>query len=352
MDVLGIRNNVIDMTCESVKRWLPPISEEDKITLMNILTGTENTWGTPLLRKYIELLRPYTEILGISHENNNPREADCVASGIVFFYGCLFYIMHFENWGEHIEDIFLYNLLYILVDHYIDDINVDDSIKYRAISQMFILIEEPSSHEYLPLIDPVLKTIAIVYDRLINRCPSTKPIIIKLFKAEIEGISIQRNSNNKRNKYYDIALCKGGYTMEVLQHIVGDKDPTITKASYELGCIMQLIDDLNDVREDMKNNINTIATNDLKNHGILDNIWIDVVNRINSIDDRFTIFKVLYAIFAVYLPDRYPKNYSINLRNRTNPLNLFDYNHGCDGSSLLVNAIMNELLAMEILESI
>ena len=77
----------IEEACKFAKKWLPSITETDKELLMKVLTGTERTYGTPFLRKYIELLRPYTGILGISGENNKPREADCVASGIVFFYG-------------------------------------------------------------------------------------------------------------------------------------------------------------------------------------------------------------------------------------------------------------------------
>lgn len=333
------------------RKWLPPITEEDKLTVVEALTGTETSFGTPLLRKYIQLLRPYTEILGISG-NRSPREADCVASGIVFFYGCLCYIMHFPGWGSHIEDIFLYNLLYILVDHYIDDIRIDPKLKDKAISQMFILIMNPLAHETMPLIDPVLKTIAITYHRLITRCPSTKEAIIKLFKAEIEGLSIQKTDQLPREKYYDIALRKGGYTMQILQHIVGNTDPTIAEASFHVGTVMQLIDDSVDLVADMKNGIHTIATHDLTNKGSLDELWIDIMNRIVTIDSRFTAFIVLYTVFAVYIPDRISHAYSYELRKHTNPINLFDYNRGCDCSALLVEAIMSELTAMDILDDI
>lgn len=344
--------NTIEEGCQFARSWLPPITLQNKLTLINVLTGTEVSFGTPLLRKYIELLRPYTEILGISGENNRPREADCAASGIVFFYGCLCYIMHFPNWGHHIEDIFLYNLLYILVDHYIDDIRIDSSSKKRAIEQMYILVMDPSQHENLSLIDPVLKTIAMVYHRLITRCPKAKNSIIKLFEAEIEGLTIQKDSSMSREKYYDIAVKKGGYTMQVLQHIVGNNDPSITEASYHIGTIMQLIDDSVDVLADQKNGIHTIASYDLQNKGNLNELWIDIMNRIRHIDSRFTIFIILYTIFAVYLPDRIKDCYTAEMRQLTNPINLFDYTYGCDGSMLLVHAIIDELITMDALDAL
>lgn len=351
-DILEINQSMkdkLEKSCLMAKKWLPPIENSDKLTIMNILTGTDISFGTPLLRKYLELLKPYTEVLGLSGEHNRPREADCVASGIVFFYGCLVYIMHFPGWGKHIEDIFLYDMLYILVDHYIDDIRIDPTQKQQAINQMKILINEPGLHETMELIDPVLKVIAMTYQRLLERCPNVKESIIKLFSAEIEGLSIQKNNESTREKYYDIALRKGGYTMEVLQYIVGDDDKTISEASYHIGTIMQLVDDSADVISDKTNGIHTIATHDLENKGNIDELWMDIIERINKIDDRFTIFIILYTVFAIYLPDRIKEAYTDELRNKTNPLNMFDYNYGCDGSSMLVNTIMDELSSIDAL---
>lgn len=342
---MDINTSTLEESCNFIKNWLPPITKEDKITVVESITGTEATFGVPLLRKYIEMLRPYTEILGITGKEKKPREADCVASGIVFFYGCLFYIMHFPNWGSHIEDIFLYNLLYILVDHYIDDIGIDIQIKNQAISQMFILIIDPLAHDKIPLIDPILKTIAIVYHRLITRCPDCKNAIITLFKAEIEGLDIQKKSSFSREEYYDIALRKGGYTMQVLQKIVGNTEPEIESATFHIGTIMQIIDDILDSNSDKRNKIYTIGTYDSEIKGNLNELWVDVVQRIADIDPKFTIFKILYTIFAVYIPDRLPDKFSEDLKLFTNSMNLFD----CNGSELLVEAIMSELTVMEVL---
>lgn len=321
-----------------IKKWLFPITDDDKLTIKRIFTGTENSIGIHFLRKYIQLIKPYCKVLGIS-ENTIPREADCLASGVVFFYGCLFYIIHFPNWGSHIKDIFLYNLLYILVDHYIDDINLDPNIKSGSIFQMSILILDPLSYKTMSLNDPILEVIANIYYQLITNCPKVKEVIIKLFQSEIEGLDIQNNPNLSREQYYNIATKKGKYTMLVLQAIVDNDDATISEASCQLGEIMQKIDDSLDVLSDKENGIYTIATHDLDKKGILDELWIDITKQIDSIDSQFNIFKILYGIFAMYIPDRLPKNYSTQLRMLTSPLNLFEV----DGSSLLVETIMSEL---------
>lgn len=341
----------IHVACELAKKWLPPVTENNKIIMREVITGTEN-YGTAMLRKYIKLLRPYGEVLGIASENDKPREPDCVASGIVFFYVCLLYIMHFDRWGEHIEDIFLYNMLYILVDHYIDDCNVSDELKEKGIRQMYILIEEPTACEYMDLVDPVLETIAVVYKRLITRCPESKELLVKLFETEVKGKKIQSSGDCLREEYYETAIRKGGYSIQVLQSIVGNKDEKLVKGSFDIGSLLQLIDDANDVSSDIKNGINTIATHDLKSEGVLDRIWIDIIKRINAVDSKFSIFKIVSTIFAIYIPDRYRNNFSENLWEKTNKINLFDYHYGFDASKLLVNAIMDEMNTVEILEKL
>lgn len=333
------------------QKWLPPITEADKVTLMNVIGGTDVAPGTLLLRKYIELLRPYTQYLGLGGENK-PREADCVASGIIFFYVCLLFIMHFPGWGRHIEDIMLYNILYLLVDHYIDDIGVESELKTQAIAQMAILIEDPMACQTMTLIDPTLKVIALVYHRLLNRCPAIGGSIKKLFKAEIKGLSVQKNENLQREQYYEIAAQKGGYTIQVLQDIVGNTDPQVTIAAYNIGIITQLIDDSVDVLIDARNGIHTIATHDLKHEGKLDQLWLDIMSRVAHIDSQFVAFIFVYTVFAVYIPDRMRANYSEQLRAGTNPINLFDYTHGCDGSGLLVEWITSELVALEALNAL
>ena len=315
--------------------WLPQVTENDKITIVKTLTSNEKTFGNSLLQQYMTRIAPYNTILGV----NSPREPDYLASGIVFFYGCLFYIMHFKGWENHIDDILSYNLLYMLVDHYIDDNNVPSDIKKIAIGQMFILIYNPMAYENMQLVDPILKTIAITYHKLVQRCPLVKQCIIKLFNSEVIGLQIQKQSNLDREKYYNIASDKGGYTILVLQAIIGNIDESITTSSYHIGTIMQLIDDVADCTDDNNNGIHTIATFDLHTKGTLDDLWMDIIHRISTIDRRFTIFMILYAVFAVYLPERNKEHFSTTLCSHTTKHNLFNFN----GSSLLVNALMNEI---------
>lgn len=322
-----------------VKNWLPPIDEEDKKKFHEIITGTEQTIGSLMIKQYVKMITPHLECISKS------REPDCFASGAIFFFGCLFYIMHFPKWGDYLEDILLYNLLYILVDHYIDDVEMNPDIKKESIRQMWVLIQDPLSP--IDVVDSVLEMIAKIYHQLITRRPKTKDLILKVFKAEIEGLKIQNNSNCTREQYLDMAIKKGGRSIEVLQGIVENEDEINDQQAFLWGAILQLVDDSVDVISDIENEIHTIATHDLKTKGNLDDLWIEIIKMIDSAE-RFIIFKILFSIFSVYLPGRYPKNYSEELFGKTNCVNLFE---GCDSSTMLVELITNEILCDEILNS-
>lgn len=332
--------------CRESAKWLPPVTERDKKLLeifIDSFSDKEEKFTTTMVKKYVENIYPYIEILGLS-DGDSPRESDCAASGIVFYYTCLFYIMHFRNWGYHIEDILLYNILYILVDHYIDDINVGSEKKTAVIEQMRKLVDNPKCHEEMKLIDPSLKVIAIVYDRLLTRCPNIKKHILNLFESEIEGLIIQNNHSLDEKTYYGIAEKKGGHTVLVLQAIMNKSDDRTNNASFNLGKIIQLIDDSQDVDVDSKNNISTIATHQFKSFGNIDNLWIHIVENITALDPMFNIFKILLMFVMMYLPDKNPHLYSAKLRQATNKYNLFAKFTGKKSvDSLLVKTVSSHI---------
>lgn len=319
-----------------IKRWCVEVSDTDKILISNFLNSDGRTELSPLLLHYVKFLSPYINL--IKNNKGEPRETDCFVSGIVFFYGCLFYIMHFPEWNKFIDSILSYDILYILVDHYIDDQYIDKQKKNNTIKAMYMLLEDPDA-EIAPD-DILLKTIAGLYRKLINFNPQIKQSIYDIFKSEIDGLTIQSNGQLTRSQYYNIAIEKGGNTMKLLADIVNI--PELHDASYHLGTIMQLIDDSIDVLSDMENGIHTIATFDYITKGNLDDIWIDIVDRISTINTKFTLFKIIYSWFAVYIPGKIPNMFSDSLRIHVNKYNIF---LGYDGCQLIMDAINYELIS-------
>lgn len=327
----------MDCYVDIIKKWLPPITKEDKVEFREIITGTKQTIGSLVLKEYVRMIMPH-----IGHISQS-KEPDCLASGGIFFVGCLMYIAHFPKWGDYLEDILLYNLLYILVDHYIDDMSMDPATKKESVKQMFILVHNPL--EKLDLVHPLLGTIAEIYHKLITRRPVTKDAISKVFKIEIEGLKIQNDPNCTREQYLDIAVKKGAYSIQVLQGIVGDTDKINDEQSRLWGAVLQLVDDSVDLESDTENKIYTVATYDIKTKGNLNDLWIETVKMLD-VAERFIIFKVLFAVFLAYLPGRFPNNYTEELGKLVKDINMFE---GFDSSTMLVELIGNEILAAEVI---
>jgi hypothetical protein len=332
-------------TYEVFRKWVPLVTEQDKVAVVKILTGTEDTLGNLTISYYLKLLLPYFETIMQRELLHELSQTDRLASGYVFFYGCLLYACHFPNPAIHIPQLIRFNLLYILLDHYVDNCTPEEL--RRSLPQMYILLKDP--HVPVDYHHPFLKYIAVIYQDLICISPHAKASLLTLFEAEIKGCQIQSSSRHDRRAYYDIALRKGGNTIQVLPYIVdpiasstGICSPEINAAAYLIGGIIQLIDDSIDVYIDMENNIHTIATHELAITGNLDTLWYEIIRLLETLSPQFNIFRVVYSIFAAYIPDRVPV-YSEDLRALTTKHNMFDYRKGCDGSQLLARYIRYEI---------
>lgn len=329
----------MDYYISRIKKWIPPLTKEDKELFHRILSSTEQTFGAFFLKRYASMIKPYIGLISRSSEPN------CLASGAIFFFGCLIYVMHYPNWGKHIEDILLYNLLYILVDNYIDDASTKQESKQESIKNMKLLLENPEKD--FGLTDPMLVTLLEIYRKMLERHPSVKNSLKQVFLAEVEGLKVQNSKNLTRQEYLNIAIKKGARSIFVLQDIVDDHSPENTKESELWGVILQLVDDSADVDEDVVNNIHTVATHDLKTTGNLDNLWCHVAELLDK-TEKFKIFKILFAIISAYLPSKYAKNYSKELTAKLSEFNLFE---GFDTTAMVREIIDDELDILDLLAS-
>lgn len=323
-----------------LRSWVPLVPHDnatDKIH-MGLLDQQHTKFGEQFIVEYLRLIWPYLDILG--YKDKTYREADAPASGVVFFYGCLMYIVHFHNWGDYLSDILSYNLMYQIVDHYLDDDTITPHQRASDLTAMMKMLDYPDADYSYCTTD--LQTLAKVYHQLIRRRPQCQSAVKSLFTIEVQSTKIQSSNARSRDEYYQLALTKGARTMQVLGAIMNISNPEQHAAVEGIGHIMQLIDDCMDVLADREKGINTTATYDLANNGNLDKLWRDIVVKIGQLPSSVNIFKIIYSIFAVYLPDRL-RVFSEELQQCTHPYNWCRF----DGSGLLTGAverIMDELL--------
>jgi hypothetical protein len=270
--------------------------------------------GNIFYKKYVESILPYIDITKLDDE----RYIHNIGTGYLFYYGCIIYVVHFKQWGNCLKSIGLFNNLYMMVDHYIDDMFLSEKVKRDTLSKMKSLLVDPRSE-----VDKHLQIIGSMYSQLVMAHPSCKAYMIQLFNVEIESMHIQSNDMHDRDVYYQIALKKGGYTVQVLNTFVNSSDDVNSDdIAYDIGAIVQLIDDSFDLFQDIKDSIHTVATHDYHKHGNLDLLWYDIIHRTHHLSPRFFLFKVIFFNIAFYLVINSPQLYSENIKQYTKNINI------------------------------
>lgn len=292
-----------------IQQWTVPIRMKD-ISYINREFRRKNRIWEYFLSQYTSRLLPHISDLGI--DTGQEHSEELLMSGLFCFVGqCLQYYSQFglnnnlhdspECVIEYIMDIAIdFVLLYLHVDHYLDDIKVDITNKIATIDQMLILIYDPDKISTLSLSG--MNNLVSSYKRLLNINPNAKSALIDLFKTEASSIMFQRNSNASREEYLKMAEIKGGKTCIAIQALF---NADIKNGAYELGACVQLLDDMLDVYNDQRQNIHTIATYDLKHNNSLDRLCLYTARKIYSLNSIYTIFKVLMYEILTYIVTRH-----------------------------------------------
>jgi len=320
-------------------------TDEQKTDFLTNIGGLKVLCTDKFLNLFVQLIGDYTEILGVFDR----AEGDAMSSSLAFFYGCFTYILRFPNFQRQIEQIFYFDLLYLLVDHYLDDIRTTVEEKKEAIREIRKILTYP---EKIPVQYSVedssnlINLIAQVYHRMWMHSPLIKRPILALFEAEIDGLKIQHNASLDEEAYLQIAERKGGYTMECLPAICGITRPEEYRIAYRLGGLLQVIDDCIDVDDDQTKGFSTIATHVLQTTGNLDPLLQWMLREVEAIDPKNTLFKVITATSIAYIPQRKPAYYSESCLAVSNRYNLIVTGNA---AQTLNDAVLKEIRKLHLL---
>jgi hypothetical protein len=179
-----------------------------------------------------------------------------------------------------------------------------------------------------------------------KRSISHQPLV-SVFMTEVEGIEYQKNPNLSTEQYLDIAERKGATTAIAIQACLGLQT---NDQIYNLGAIIQLLDDMIDVYEDMSNEINTVATDELTKNGNLDRLWCHTALRIGNIKDPFVLFKLTMSEMLLYLLSENVTAFGHRIRRRFSPMIHVNYQKGSRMMEIMSSAIKNILSQKQTLD--
>ena len=313
-----------------IQTWGPILSVEDKNILLDKLERYRCDRAVDL---FIYKLLPHADAFNLSDKSSG----ELLSSGLICFCGALLFSMCKFTEIRKLDSIFDLTLLYMLVDHYLDNIQIDSQSKKATISKMLLLLENP---ELSGTEDKFLTEIVETYNRLRENCPTSHSWLKKVFLAEVEGVKIQSNATLDRATYLKIAEKKGGLTSVAIQSLYSNE---IADHDYDLGACIQLIDDMLDVHVDIKNDINTIATHDLQTIGSLDELLYYTIDKVYNLPSVFNAYKPIMMGVILYLVSK-NEVFSPIIVWYMQPLILADYAKGLDAMQLL-NTIINHKLS-------
>nr|QBK93524.1 MAG: hypothetical protein LCPAC404_02280 [Pithovirus LCPAC404] len=218
-------------------------------------------------------------------------------SGFICFCGALLFCKTVKGKLEHIEELFRYSTLYLALDHYLDDLSVSMVGKRKLIKVLSNIIIDKNILENHSDPDPRLVDLIEGFKIILKCSPDSLTSLRKIYDEEIKTFRLQELQYLTREEYLSCSLAKGGYTVNAIESLIG---LVPTDDGYNLGSCIQLEDDIRDVLVDMKEKINTIATYDYRVNGNLDDLALDVVSRIDALNEKYWVFKSILMIGIVH----------------------------------------------------
>lgn len=279
----------MDTIKTKIEKWVPSKLNNNSLYFkcLSLYYRFSNTDFSPIFNSFSNRL----------YRLKYPFISSAITSGAMCFFGCITMSMCQLGYINNVDELFTFTACYILTDHYIDDITISDIKKQETINEIRNFINTPSN---INIKSPLIKSISEHYINLINKLPNTTEYLKNIYKAEIETHKLQSNQGLNRETYLHLSEWKGGLFTNTIQSIL---ELEITSAEYDLGACIQLVDDLLDVNDDISLNINTIVTYDYKTCDNLDGIFNYILDKIDNLDQKYNIFKLILTwgcVFAIH----------------------------------------------------
>lgn len=134
--------------------------------------------------------------------------------------------------------------------------------------------------------------------QLNSQYPHIKPALDAAVQAELESVVTQYSDKFDLPQYLRWTEDKGGYLAIVIGHML---DITgYDSELYQLGAIIQHVDDLIDFEEDSQANIYTYVRRLYDIDHSVDKLVYIMIQKLNQLPNKFNIFKVLLTQAIIY----------------------------------------------------
>jgi len=208
------------------------------------------------LQCFYDFMNAVTKFIPWVHEDD-----EALVTGAVSYLALLIY-SRARGGSKYDESILHFILLYINIDYIFDSKDTDLISLVSSECRQILknkLLESPSKYGIA-----AEKSVKFIVEN--SNC--SIETLEKCFIEEYKSVKIQKTSNDRR-ELFSICINKAKVCVDVIAEIIGVDEPF----SSEIGCLVQIVDDLLDYHDDMKNDINTVVTFDIKKDKNLDKLF-------------------------------------------------------------------------------
>lgn len=212
---------------------------------------------------------------------------------------------------RNVDQLISYIMIYILADELIDGPSIDKNDKIVLLQHIKLFIKDPKHPSLDNFDDKHFSYLRQRFNHIVDTIPRSQPYLLTHFITEIEAHKLQKNSNLEEDEYLHICEMKGGNCAKAIFSII---DLPVDDECYEVGCLIQLCDDLLDIDEDLHSGIHTIVTYTLLKYGNLDILVHSILNRIDTISNTYCILKPWFTGFIICSINSNPEYYSTDFK--------------------------------------
>lgn len=293
------------MTEKVLEKWMPITSRATRASINRILRGIlddvrDGKVGLgSLVHRMVNDLGWLTNIA-----------PEALTAGIGMYY--MMSYMSFKVHGQVINEPLIYYtcLLYVDLD-YILDSSSEDKDRYIHDVKQFLLYEKTCirKNKALPpirhkVVNGVPQGNRYVWCRkLIEHNTMLIDPIMELFSAEVHSYRFQRVGIS-RKKLLRITYSKAKTTNDLLCAILNITNIAQIKAFAHAGYISQLLDDMYDIENDNRDNIETLATYDLRMDGNMDRTFSLAIGEIGEMKRDLNELRMMFLATATYIPTK------------------------------------------------
>lgn len=189
------------------------------------------------------------------------------------------------------------NILFTIMSCIYDTIMDDGMMEVHELDKM---LSDPEQYQCIGFYDKALKDVYLKLLCLIDEKEVYKNVIKSVHRAQIDSL-MQKDRGLSMDEIIFITKRKGGYSLLAAQFLLDvHYDKELSSCWYELGALVQMMDDLYDIHEDLQQGISTFC-NVSQSYSFIKGIYDDQVKVLSR------------TINDLALPDCRKKRFKVSL---------------------------------------